>query len=161
PNIAGLKQDLAAIRSMITGTARFTDPQKQTIIAALKVFDQGRNIRFRSSTNVEDSEQFTGAGLYDSYSGCLEDDLDNANVGPSHCDPTEKNERGVFRAIQKAYASFYNDNAYIERLRHRIDESTVGMALLVHHSAPDDTELANGVATIQVDRPIESSGGFQ
>ena len=56
--------------------------------------------------NVEDSEHFTGAGLYDSYSGCLMDDLDGDSTGPSQCDPAEPQERGVFRAIHKVYASF-------------------------------------------------------
>lgn len=152
PNVAALKMDLETIRSLITGTARFTDAQKQAIINALSPFDRSRNIRFRSSTNVEDSEQFTGAGLYDSYSGCLLDDLDNDETGPCQCDPSEAKERGVFRAIQKVYASFYNDNAVIERLRYLVDENAVGMALLVHHSAPDETEMANGVATLQIQR---------
>lgn len=42
-------------------------------------------LRFRSSTNVEDLEALTGAGLYDSRSGCLADDLDADVVGPSAC----------------------------------------------------------------------------
>ena len=42
-------------------------------------------MRFRSSTNVEDLDAFTGAGLYDSRSGCLADDLDGDAVGPSAC----------------------------------------------------------------------------
>jgi pyruvate, water dikinase len=42
-------------------------------------------IRFRSSTNAEDLAELTGAGLYDSRSGCLGDDLDGDTVGPSHC----------------------------------------------------------------------------
>jgi hypothetical protein len=98
---------------------------------------------------VEDSESFSGAGLYDSYSGCLLDDLDGDTVGPSACDPTETGERGVFRAIRRVYASFYNDNAYLERLRLGVDEAIVGMAVLVHHSTPDEIELANGVATLK------------
>src|SRR5262249_12130547 len=96
-----------------------------------------------------DSEHFTGAGLYDSFSGCLLDDADGDTTGPSRCDPTEPEERGVFRAIQKVYASFYNDNAFLERLRHGVDETKVGMGLLVHHSFPDEEELANGVATMR------------
>jgi hypothetical protein len=152
PNVAQLKTDLAAIRELIRGDTDFSAAQKEGIIAALSIFDNSRNIRFRSSTNVEDSEQFTGAGLYDSYSGCLLDDLDADNIGPSQCDPSENNERGVFRAIKRVYASFYNDNAFIERLRHEIDEETVGMGILVHHSTPDDIELANGVATIKAVR---------
>jgi hypothetical protein len=152
PDMAVLKTDLEAIRSWIRVTATFTQPQKSAIIAALERFDPYRRIRFRSSTNVEDTEQFTGAGLYDSYSGCLQDDLDPDPSGPSHCNPLRAGKQGVFRAIQRVYASFYNHNAFVERLRHRVDESTVGMALLVHYSAPDEIEMANGVATMQVER---------
>lgn len=42
-------------------------------------------LRFRSSTNVEDLEALSGAGLYDSKSGCLGDDLDGDDEGPSQC----------------------------------------------------------------------------
>ncbi|MCB1124892.1 MAG: hypothetical protein KDM81_00240 [Verrucomicrobiae bacterium] len=148
PDIAALKTVLAGIRDLITDTAGFTTGQEQALIELLGVFDPGRKIRFRSSTNVEDSESFTGAGLYDSYSGCLLDDLDGDDTGPSACDPTQRNERGVFRAIRRVYASFYNDNAFLERLRHQVNEAEVGMGVLVHHSFPDDEELANGVATL-------------
>ena len=81
----------------------------------------------------------------------MEDDLDGDTAGPSWCDPTEAKERGVFRAIRKVYASFYNENAFLERLRHSVDETTVGMAVLVHFSVPDIMEMANGVATMKVD----------
>ena len=149
PNVAQLIVELAAIRDLIEDSTSFTPAQQQSIVAALLGrFNPQTKIRFRSSTNVEDAENFTGAGLYDSYSGCLADDLDGDGNGPSICDPSENNERGVFRAIRKVYASFYNDNAVLERLRHSVDESKVGMAILVHYSAPDPTEMANGVATI-------------
>ncbi|HEX5223477.1 MAG TPA: PEP/pyruvate-binding domain-containing protein [Verrucomicrobiae bacterium] len=154
PNIPALLEDLDDIRDLIAKTATFTAAQKQAITNALMVFNPNRKIRFRSSTNVEDSEHFTGAGLYDSYSGCLLDDLDSDNQGPSLCDPTESEERGVFRAIQKVFASFYNDYAFLERLRHGVDESLVGMAVLVHHSFPDEEELANGVATLRFRYPF-------
>jgi pyruvate,water dikinase len=42
-------------------------------------------LRYRSSTNVEDLDAFTGAGLYDSKSGCLADELDDDDAGPSRC----------------------------------------------------------------------------
>ncbi|MFT5353879.1 MAG: pyruvate,water dikinase [Polyangiales bacterium] len=42
-------------------------------------------IRFRSSTNAEDLAAFSGAGIYDSRTGCLADDLDGDTLGPSHC----------------------------------------------------------------------------
>ncbi len=155
-DLEGLIDELAAIRDMFTDTqvTAFGPELESAVVDALRSsgFDATKPIRFRSSTNVEDSEQFTGAGLYDSYSGCLADDLDSDSTGPCACDPSEAKERGVFRAIRKVFASFYNDNAFLERLKHGVDESQVGMALLVHHSYPDEIELANGVATLERSR---------
>lgn len=140
---------LAEIRELIE-EGSFSEMERMAVLEALvdAGFDAGRKIRFRSSTNVEDQASFVGAGLYDSFSGCLMDDLDGDDEGPSHCDPEESRERGVFRAIRRVFASFYNDNAYLERLRRGVDESEAGMALLVHHSFPDAFEMANGVATL-------------
>ena len=153
PDVNALRAELAAIRNLITQNADFNTAQRATIIAVLQEAGlQGQKIRFRSSTNCEDTESFSGAGLYDSYSGCLEDDLDSDTRGPSCCDLAEPNERGVFRAMKKVYASFYNENAFLERLRHGVDESTVGMAILVHFSTPDVEEMANGVATLSIDK---------
>src|SRR5205814_196171 len=42
-------------------------------------------VRLRSSSNVEDGEFVSGAGLHDSARGCLADDLDNDELGPSKC----------------------------------------------------------------------------
>ncbi len=85
--------------------------------------------------------------LYDA-SDTLVDRLSyQEDEGPSQCDPGEAEERGVFRAIRKVFASFYNDNAFLERLRYGVNEDDVGMAVLVHHSFPDEIEMANGVAT--------------
>lgn len=149
-NVAAVTDQLAAVRDLIRKTARFSPTQQAGLVTLLQQsgVPTERKIRFRSSTNVEDTEQFTGAGLYDSYSGCLTDDLDGDTTGPSACDPGEAEERGVFRAIQRVYASFYNDNAFLERRRLGVDESTVGMAVLVHESFPDPDELANGVTTL-------------
>lgn len=150
PDVARVRAELAAVRDLIRQAARFTPAQQAAVVAALQAGEvpTGRKIRFRSSTNVEDTAQFTGAGLYDSFSGCLLDDLDGDEAGPSACDPGEAGERGVFRAIQRVYASFYNENAFLERLRLGVLEDQVGMAVLVHESFPDEDELANGVATL-------------
>ncbi len=148
PQMVNLQSNLATIQSLIRSTATFNATQRAAILAALQQFDPLQNIRFRSSSNAEDSESFTAAGLLDSYSGCVADDTDSDARGPSRCDPTELNERGVFRAMQRVYASFYNENAFLERLRHQINEDEVGVGVLVHHSFPDQIELANGVATV-------------
>jgi hypothetical protein len=154
PDMAALSTTLDNIQALFTqpSVTSFSAEVQNAVLATLLDprygFDPNRNMRFRSSTNVEDSEQFTGAGLYDSYSGCLADDLDADGAGPCRCDPVENNERGVFRAIRRVFASFYNNNAYLERLRWGVNESEVGMGLLVHHSFPDEIEMANGVATL-------------
>lgn len=147
PNLGALQVDLAAIRLRIEQDAVFSTDQQKAVTAALASFDPKRKIRFRSSTNVEDAEMFTGAGLYDSASGCLADDTDADTAGPSACDATQTVERGVFRALKKVYASFYNDNAFLARLLYGVKETDVGMGVLVHYSYPDEDELANGVAT--------------
>jgi hypothetical protein len=148
--------DLRALASALDGVVDLirdadvpTDVQ-DAVREALEPFDPMRRIRFRSSTNVEDSETFTGAGLYDSATGCLADDLDGDSAGPSLCNPEETGERGVFRAIKRVYSSFYAQNAYFQRLRRGVNEAHVGMGVLVHYSVPDTTELANGVATLTV-----------
>ncbi len=149
PQINALDDALTEIRALFTDEANFTPAQIAGILTALEGFDDLTTIRFRSSTNLEDAENFTGAGLYKSNTGCKADDLDDDETGPSLCDPDRAKERGVLRAIRHTFASFYNTNAYLERLRHGVDESEIGMAMLVHYSDPDPTELANGVVTLK------------
>ena len=150
-----LSRDLAAIRNLFTnaGVTRFDDNLREAVINVLTDprygFDPNVALRFRSSTNVEDSVDFVGAGLYDSFSGCLGDAIDADDQGPCACDPNRRTERDIFQAIRQVYAGFYNDNAYLERLRRDLNEADVGMAVVVHHSFPDEIELANGVATVE------------
>jgi hypothetical protein len=157
PDMQMLSQDMASIRNLFTnsGVTAFTAALRAAVIDVLTNpkygFDPNVPLRFRSSTNVEDSVDFIGAGLYDSFSGCLGDAIDLDDDGPCACDPNRGSERDVFQAIRQVFASFYNDNAYLERLRHGLDETNVGMAVVVHHSFPDEIELANGVATVERD----------
>lgn len=83
--------------------------------------------RFRSSTNAEDAEGFSGAGLYDSKTV----DLTN---------PTKTIEK----AIQKVWASLWSEQAFLERAYFNIDQFSVSMGILVHRSFPN--EAVNGVA---------------
>ncbi|MFT7581398.1 MAG: pyruvate,water dikinase [Myxococcota bacterium] len=97
------------------------------VTAKLNADYPATRVRFRSSTNAEDLDGFTGAGLYTSKSG----------------DPSDP-DRPVDEAIKKVWASIWNYKAYDERSYRNIDHTRVGMALLVHRSFPD--EEANGVA---------------
>ncbi|HVR73022.1 MAG TPA: PEP/pyruvate-binding domain-containing protein, partial [Planctomycetota bacterium] len=102
------------------------------------------NVRFRSSSNVEDLLEFNGAGLYSSLSGCAADDLDLDDRGPSRCDRSEANERGVARALKRVWASLWNFRAHEEREYYGIDHRRARMAVLVSEAFPN--ERSNGVA---------------
>lgn len=87
----------------------------------------GTRMRFRSSTNAEDVSGFNGAGLYDSESATPGDTSDP-----------------VDQAVKNVWSSLWSFRAYEEREYYSIPHTDIGMAVLVHHSFPD--EEANGVA---------------
>ncbi len=97
---------------------------------------EGVRLRFRSSTNAEDLEGFTGAGLYTSKSARAGDRSDLED------------------AIRQVWASVWRFRAFEERSYRSIDHQAVAMALLVHRSFPD--EDANGVALTA--NPFDTSG---
>ena len=162
-DLVGMKEDLEAVRDLIEDPDRtsFAPGHEAEVLALLGDPASGlrmdAKIRFRSSSNFEDAARFTAAGLYDSVSGCLADELDGDDEGPSRCDATKEGERGVFRAIRRVFASFYTERAFLSRLRLGVGEDEVGMAILVHHSFPDELELANGVATFTRTGPRRGS----
>ncbi len=108
----------------LTGDAKLT---LAALTAKLEADYPHTRMRFRSSTNAEDLPGFTGAGLYSSHSG----------------DPDDPS-RPVMDAVRKTWASLWNFRAFEERSYNGIPHDGVAMALLVHHSFPD--EEANGVA---------------
>ncbi len=84
-------------------------------------------LRFRSSTNVEDLAEFSGAGLYTSAGASL-----------------LEGESAVAEAVRVVWASAWNHQAFVERDFYRVQHDLVRMAVLVHPAFVD--ELANGVA---------------
>ncbi|NMB77414.1 MAG: hypothetical protein GYA21_20070 [Myxococcales bacterium] len=101
-------------------------------------------VRFRSSSNVEDALEFSGAGLYSSTTVCAADSLDGDRSGPSRCDSTQEDERTIERGLRLVWASLYSDRGVAERDWYQIPQDTASMAILVSESFPD--ERANGVA---------------
>lgn len=97
------------------------------VLNLIRELSKYKRIRFRSSTNAEDLEEFNGAGLYDSFTGHL-----------------DKSEKSVEKAIKSVWASLWNFRAFEEREYFRIDHHHVAMGILAHRSFPD--EEANGVA---------------
>jgi hypothetical protein len=135
------RKRLSALRSAMAGT--LVDVDLTSSIRAVFGSDT-RMLRFRSSSNAEDALAFSGAGLYDSFSGCLADDLDGNQTGPSGCDASEPSERTVARALVRVWASLWNAAAYDEREWYGIDHTRAAMAVLVDPRAKG--ELANIVA---------------
>jgi len=93
-------------------------------------------MRFRTSTNSEDLEGFPCAGCYESHTGTVADWED------------------VLDAIRETWASIWLFRTFEERSYYGVAHKSVGMALLVHHSFPD--EEANGVAI--TNNPYDPSG---
>ena len=87
----------------------------------------GPSYRFRSSSNAEDIEGFSGAGLYNSKTGIVGDTA-----------------RSIEEAVLDVWAGAWNYGAFMERQVHHIDHTTMKMAVLAHRNFPD--EKTNGVA---------------
>jgi hypothetical protein len=62
-------------------------------------------LRFRSSGNAEDQHAFSWAGMYDSRRGCISDELDDDEVGPSAC-MSESETRFLQHRLDKARAEY-------------------------------------------------------
>ena len=82
-------------------------------------------MRFRSSTNSEDLVHFPCSGCYNSHSG----------------DPADF--ENVLDAIRLTYSTVWLFRTFEERAYYGVDQMSVGMGLLVHHSY---NTTANGVA---------------
>jgi hypothetical protein len=128
---------LKALRKAM-GTAPVDTAFEAALMEKIRSHFPGINrIRFRSSTNAEDLEGFTGAGLYDSKTGNPDDPQDP-----------------ILEAVREVWASVWFFRAFEERSYRNIDHKAVGMALLVHNAHPD--EEANGVAITA--NPFDPSG---
>ena len=106
--------------------------------------DDTTMVRFRSASNAEDSIGFTGAGLYESESGCVADTRDADEVGPSHCDAEREIEETVEDALKDVWKSLWNIRAWEERDWYGIDHLSVAMGVLCDTRSAD--EQANIVA---------------
>jgi pyruvate,water dikinase len=85
---------LEALRDQIRASEISETLKERLAVAIFEAYGEtgtSTRLRFRSSTNAEDLPGVSGAGLYDSRSGCLGDDLDADDVGPSAC-LTEEHE---------------------------------------------------------------------
>ena len=95
----------------------------------------GRKIRIRSSTNCEDLPRFNGAGLYISN-----------GIKPGDKTATIK------KKLLEVYASLWSRNAFDERAFFGIDQTRVGMGILINEAF--EGEEANGVVLVIPDQTI-------
>lgn len=124
-NSDSLKVALKVIRNAI-----ISEPIDSVLLKSIndKVYKSGwTRMRFRSSTNAEDALGFSGAGLYTSKTGILNDENNSFE-----------------KAVKKVWASLWTYEAFSEREYYDIDHHNVYMAILVHRSFPN--EEVNGVA---------------
>ncbi len=108
-----------------------------------EVFDSRYTmVRFRSSSNIEDSIDFSGAGLYASRSACAADFDPDANA--SYCDVQRNDPRLIEDALRRVWASFWEPRAFEERLYYQfIDPKETAMGIVVTPAFLN--EVANGV----------------
>lgn len=119
------KEKLAIVQRLIENAP--IDPELITLVRAeIHDFRDFDSYKFRSSTNAEDLEVFSGAGLYASYAATK-----------------DSKDKTIENAIRKVWSSLWNIRAFEEREYYKIDHKSIAMGVLVHRSFPD--EVANGV----------------
>jgi hypothetical protein len=120
-------QGLAEVRAAI-----LNHPVDPALVSSIETLAAARfgtaRFRMRSSSNTEDLQGFSGAGLYTSISGAIGD-------------PKHRVEDG----LRTVWASLWEARAYDERELAHIDHSKTAMGVLVH-DAYNQVERANGVA---------------
>lgn len=123
------------------------DPEVVTLLASRIEEVWGSDevmVRFRSSSNAEDSLGFSGAGLYESESVCVADEFDDDDEGPSRCDSEKEDEQTLQFALLEVWASLWKMEAWDERDWYGMDQSKVAMGVLCNTRTGD--EQANIVA---------------
>jgi hypothetical protein len=88
-------------------------------------------VKLRSSSNVEDGNEFNGAGLYDSEGVWLNE----APADKAH---------DFAKGLNKVWRSFYSDRGFLARQAFGVDENNAAIGILVQETFKN--EIANGVA---------------
>lgn len=105
-----------------------------------ELFGEKARVRFRSSSNTEDTLEFNGAGLYESKTVCLEDEISGKGI----CN-NDKKPDNIERGLKRVWSSLFGYKAFEERLYYDLPQTLdrIGMAIAVTSGFPD--EEANAV----------------
>jgi hypothetical protein len=121
------RKKLEEFRAKIQG-GKFDEKLRADIIQAWKTSLGGKPVYVRSSSNAEDTGNFSGAGLYSSVENVTEEDK-------------------VIEAVKTVWASIWNFAAYEARERNFVEHADTYMAVLVQVGI----EMENGGVMITKD----------
>ena len=113
------REKLAAMRERLKA-AKVSDALRAAVLRKVRAEYAGQGLFVRSSSNVEDLPNFSGAGLYDTV-------------------PNVKDEEQLFEAIKTVWASLWNFGAYEARERAGVDHSHSFMAVLIQRGVNADS----------------------
>ena len=112
------KERLATLREQIE-KAHLAPAFAQAIVSRVRRMFGARGVFVRSSTNAEDLEHFSGAGLYTTV-------------------PNVRGDEQLLAAIRKVWASVWNYEAYEARERAGINHAAVYPSVLIQEGIPAD-----------------------
>ncbi len=113
------RERLAAMRERLRG-GRVSDGLREAVLKKVRAEYAGKGLFVRSSSNVEDLPNFSGAGLYDTV-------------------PNVKDEEKLIEAVKTVWASLWNFEAYEARERAGIDHTLAYMAVLFQEGVNADS----------------------
>jgi hypothetical protein len=113
------RERLAAMRERIRA-GKVSDSLRAALLKKVRAEYAGKGLFVRSSSNVEDLPNFSGAGLYDTV-------------------PNVKGEEKLFEAVKTVWASLWNFGAYEARERAGVDHSQSFMAVLIQEGVNADS----------------------
>ncbi|HYE15343.1 MAG TPA: PEP/pyruvate-binding domain-containing protein, partial [Pyrinomonadaceae bacterium] len=99
---------------------RMSDSLREAVLRKVRAEYAGKGLFVRSSSNVEDLPNFSGAGIYDTV-------------------PNVKGEEKLVEAIKTVWASLWNFQAYEARERAGVDHTLAYMGVLIQEGVNADS----------------------